>query len=281
MPKVFFAIIKIMNEIQSKFLVSADIMRWLETHEYSKKKIEKFYIKSQNDTYIYYENSNDTYIQVVSENTQSSKTLTLTKSQYLAARNNHKGRKLLKSIYTVHIDEERYEIVRYGKKLKGLYLLFVSMKNEKVLRESEVLESLQSFVLKQIDQDSKYEDENLALCVKPMEYQLNKLFEKIDAYEAANLFFWQVPSRVYIRDGVCLILYKNLRLIHYYKVNYQRKHFAATLHRLRVLMRRTATILETFSAFFNPNVIRFCTELLLRYHEETKVLRYLYFLEEL
>jgi len=80
---------------------------------------------------------------------------------------------------------------------------------------------------------------------------------------------------------VVLVLYKNLRLLHHYKVNFQSKHFSATLHRLRVLMRRTATILDTFSDLFNPNVKRFCTELLLRYHEETKFLRYLYFLEEL
>jgi CHAD domain-containing protein len=64
-------------------------------------------------------------------------------------------------------------------------------------------------------------------------------------------------------------------------MNFQKKHFSATLHRLRVLFRRTATLLETFSDLFNPNVQRFCTELLQRFYEETKVLRYLYFLNEL
>jgi len=167
------------------------------------------------------------------------------------------------------------------KKLKGLYILFAYCSSEKYLRESHTLETLQAFILKEIDVDKKYEDETLALCVKPMEYNITKLFEKIDAFEAANLFFWQVPSRLYIRDGVALVLYKNLRLLHYYKTNYQRKHFSATLHRLRVLLRRTATLLETFSAYFKPNVTRFSRDLLLRYHEETKVLRYLYFLEEL
>ncbi len=114
-----------------------------------------------------------------------------------------------------------------------------------------------------------------------MEYDLDKLFGNIDAFEAANLFFWQVPGRIYVRDGVALIVYKNLRLIDYYKVNYQQKHLSATLHRLRVLLRRTATILETFSELFNPKIQHYCTSLLLRYHEETKLLRYLYFFEEL
>ncbi len=149
------------------------------------------------------------------------------------------------------------------------------------MRESQIMETLQPFILKEIDKDEKYDDRALALSVKPMEYDLDKFFDKIDAFEAANLFFWQVPGRLYVRDGVSLILYKNLRLIHHYKVNYQRKHLSATLHRLRVLMRRTATILDTFSDLFTPGVQRFCTSLLLRYHQETKLLRSLYFLEEL
>jgi hypothetical protein len=84
-----------------------------------------------------------------------------------------------------------------------------------------------------------------------------------------------------VRDGVALILYKNLRLLNYYKVTFQNKHSSATLHRLRVLLRRTATILESFRDLFSPYVQRFCVNLLSRYHEETKLLRYLYFLDEL
>ncbi len=114
-----------------------------------------------------------------------------------------------------------------------------------------------------------------------MEYNVQKLFEKIDAFESPNLFFWQVPQRVYVRDGVSLVLYKNIRLLNYYKMSFQKKHFSASLHRLRVLLRRTATLLEIFSDLFNPKVQRFCIELLQRYYEETKVLRYLYFLNEL
>ena len=188
---------------------------------------------------------------------------------------------MLKNIYTVNIGKETFSVYEYLKKLKGLYILVASFEDEKAVRSSKNLESLQALVLKEIDKDDKYSDKSLALYVKPMEYNLDKFFEKIDAFESANLFFWQVPRRIYVRDGVVLVLYKNLRLLHHYKVNFQRKHFSATLHRLRVLMRRTATMMETFSELFNPNVKRFCVEMLLRYHEETKVLRYLYFLEEL
>ena len=64
-------------------------------------------------------------------------------------------------------------------------------------------------------------------------------------------------------------------------MNFQSRHFSSTLHRLRVLLRRTDTLLETFADLYNPNVQRFCTQLLQRFYEETKVLRYLYFLNEL
>ncbi len=280
--EAFFAIIGIMNKTERKFLISADIQRWLKKQIFSFEKIEQFYIKSDIDTTCYYlKHFPDTYTKVTIDADSQEESLPVTEEEYVSQRKNHIGRKVVKKSYTVSMDESTFIFSEYSKELKGLYVLVSYFKDAKAMRESPTLQTLQSFILKEIDKDEKYNDRPLALCVKPMEYDLDKLYEKIDAYEAANLFFWQVPGRLYVRDGVALILYKNLRLLNHYKVNFQGKHFSATLHRLRVLLRRTATILETFSDFFTPNVQRFCTDMLLRYHEETKLLRYLYFLEEL
>jgi len=271
-----------MNEIHRKFLLSADIKRWLDKQTFTLEKTEKFYVKSQSDTPCYYlKTFPSTYSKIMVDKEGKDIHLEVTEEDYVSQRKKHLGRKVAKNAYTVYIDEEVFVFFEYLKKLKGIYLLESYFSTEKHMRESKTIETLQPFVLKEIDKDKKYMDESLALHTKPMEYDLNKFFEKIDAYEAANLFFWQVPSRMYVRDGVTLVLYKNLRLIHHYQVSYQGKHFPATLHRLRVLLRRTATLLDTFSFLFNPNVQHFCTSLLMRYHDETKHLRYLYFLEEL
>lgn len=270
-----------MNNIQQKFLVSADIQRRLEKQRFSTHKTEQFYIKSDLDTQCYYlKDFPKDYTKVLMDS-EGQKTISPQKAEeYLSQRKNHLGKKLVKKIYTVEIGEETFVIFKYLKKFEGLYILVAGFKDEKAFRDSETMQSLEPFILKEINKDEKYNEQSLSLYIKPMEYNLDKLFEKIDAYESANLFFWQVPGRIYVRDGVALVLYKNLRLLNYYKVNFQRKHLSATLHRLRVLMRRTATILDTFSDLFQPNIQRFCTDLLMRYHEETKFLRYLYFLEE-
>lgn len=271
-----------MNKIQRKFLVSADIERWLKEQTFSTEKTEHFYVKSDSGTECYYRKSfPDTYTKVVTDKNGEETVLSVTEETYVAQRKNAVGKKIVKETYTATVNEETFVVFKYLKKLEGLYILVAYCTDEKAMGSSEVIDSLQPFILKEIDRDEKYTDRSLALYVKPMEYNLEKLFENIDAFEAANLFFWQVPGRLYVRDGVALILYKNLRLLHYYKVNFQQKHSSATLHRLRVLLRRTATLLETFSYLFTPNVQRFCTNLLLRYYEETKLLRYLYFLEEL
>ena len=280
--EVFCVIINTMNEIQRKFLISADIKRWLDKQTVTLGKIERFYVKSQKGVSCYYlKTFPSTCIKVMIDKEGKEIVSDVSEEVYLSQGKNHLGRKVVKKTYKVTIDGEVFVFFEYLKKLKGLYVLESYFHAEKQMRESKTIETLQSFVLKEIDKDEKYMDKSLALSVKPMEYDLNKFFEKIDVYEAANLFFWQVPRRMYVRDGVTLVLYKNLRLIHYYQVNYQRKHFSATLHRLRVLLRRTATLLDTFPSLFNVNVHRFSTSLLLRYHEETKQLRYLYFLEEL
>jgi hypothetical protein len=271
-----------MREIESRFLVSADIMRWLKKQSYTSKRIEKFYVKSEDGSlYCYEKTFPNSFKKTKEQEGLEAKSEQCSKEEYIKQKKQRIGKKLTQKVYTVVIDSEEYMVIEYKKRLKGIFLLFASFDSHKLLRESKTLESLHTFVLKTIDKDKKYEALNLALHIKPMEYDLNKLFENIDAYEAANLFFWQVPKRLYVRDGVTLILYKNLRLIHHYQVNYQRKHYSATLHRLRVLFRRTATLLDKFASLFNPNVQRFATSLLMRYHDETKLLRYLYFLEEL
>jgi hypothetical protein len=271
-----------MNNIQRKFLVSSDIQRWLKKQLPKIHKTEHFYTLSKTEQKCYYhKHFPDTYTRVIVDKHGNEEVASVSEEVYASHRKNHLGRVIVKNSYSVMIDENTFIVEKYLKKLEGIYILIGYFQDEKALRDSETIQALQSFVLKEIDQDEKYSDHSLALYVKPMEYNLQRLFEKIDAFESPNLFFWQVPQRVYVRDGVSLVLYRNIRLLNYYKMSFQKRHFSATLHRLRVLLRRTATSLETFSELFSPNVQRFCIELLQRYYEETKVLRYLYFLNEL
>ncbi len=271
-----------MNNIKRKFLVSADIQRWLRQQRSNVKKTEQFYTVSYADEASYYHKLYpDTYTKVTVDQHGNEKITSVSEEVYVFHRKEHFGRIIVKNAYLVMIDESTFVVDKYLKKLEGIYILIGYFQDEKALRNSETIQELQPFVLKEIDQDDKYSDHSLALYVKPMEYNLQTFFRKIDAFESPNLFFWQVPQRVYIRDGVSLLLYRNIRLLNYYKVNFQKKHFSATLHRLRILLRRTATLLETFSDLFDPKVQHFCTKLLQRYYEETKVLRYLYFLNEL
>ncbi len=271
-----------MNNIQRKFLVSADIQRWLKKHMPKIHKTEQFYtVSNAQEACYFHKYFPDTYTKVMVDKHGNKEVISVSEEVYASHRKNHLGRVMVKTSYTVTIDGSTFVVEKYLKKLEGIYILIGYFQDEKACRNSETIQELQPFVLKEIDQDDKYSDHSLALYAKPMEYNLQRLFEKIDAFESPNLFFWQVPQRVYVRDGVSLVLYRNIRLLNYYKMSFQKKHFSATLHRLRVLLRRIATLLETFSELFNPKVHRFCIELLQRYYEETKVLRYLYFLNEL
>jgi len=271
-----------MKNIQRKFLVSADIQRWLKRYTPSIRKTEYFYTVFNTDEWCYYHKLfPDTYTKVTEDIDGDKKVISVGEEEYVAYRENHLGRIVLKVSYTVMIDKSTFVVEMYLKKLEGIYILSGHFQDEKALDDSETIQELQPFVLKEIDQDEKYSDHSLALYVKPMEYNLQSLFGKIDAFESPNLFFWQVPQRVYVRDGVSLVLYRNIRLLNYYKINFKKKQFSAILHRFRVLLNRTATLLETFSDLYNPSVQRFSMVLLRRYYEKTKVLRYLYFLNEL
>ena len=271
-----------MNNIQRKFLVSADIERWLEKYTPRVDKIEQFYVSSEVDTVCYYhKHFPDIYTKVMLDKTANKEIDSVIEKVYVSQRKNRMGRVIVKKSYTVSIGDDTYVVEKYLKKLKGIYILIGYFEDEKAVRDSDIIQVVQPFVLKEIDQDEKYNDNMLALYMKPMEYNLQGFYKKIDAFESPNLFFWRVPQSVYVRDGVCLVLYRNIRLLNHYKISFQNKQFSSTLHRLRILLRRTATMLKIFPDLFNPNVQHFCMELLERYYEETKVLRYLYFLNEL
>lgn len=271
-----------MNNIQHKFLVSADIGRWLKKYTPSIHKTEQFYtVSNAQEKCYYHKDFPDTYTKTVVDNHGNKESVSVSEEEYASQRKKHLGRIIVKTSHTIMMEGSTFVVEKYLKKLEGLYILIAYFQDEKTFRNSKTIQELQPFVLKEIDQDDKYSDHSLAMNVKPMEYNVQKFFEKIDAFESPNLFFWQVPQHVYVRDGVSLVLYRNIRLINYYKMNFQKKHFSATLHRLRVLLRRTATLLEIFPDLFSPNVQHFSMELLQRYYEETTLLRYLYFLNEL
>ncbi len=268
-----------MSNIQRKFLVTENIQHWHTKYPSIEHKTEQFYVGS--DTTYYRKYFPDTYTKVTVSKSTKEESVAISEEEYESQRKKRKGRVLVKKSYNMTIGEDTFVVEKYLKKLKGLYVVIGYFQDEKAVRNSATIQTLEPFVLKEINEDKKYTDKALALCVKPMEYELHKYFEKIDAFESPNLFFWRVPAHVYVNDGVSLVLYRNIRLLNHYKMSFQKKHFSSTLHRLRVLLRRTASMLETFPDLFNPNVQRFCMDLLLRYYEETKVLRYLYFLNEL
>ena len=272
-----------MNNIQRTFLVSPNIEHWLQKHKSTEHKTEQFYLNKETP-YYYRKDFPDTYMKVTVDKHGHEEKLFMNEEMYEAQRKKHVGRVLVKKTYTMAIGEATFVLEKYLKKLKGLYILLGHFEDEKVVKSPQsiqLFQSLEPYVIKEIDQDEKYSAHTLALGSKPMEYNLQGFFEKIDAFESPNLFFWQVPPQLYVRDGVSLVLYRNIRLLNYYKMSFQKRQFASTLHRLRVLLHRTTTMLETFWDLFTPEIQHYCVELLKRYYEETKVLRYLYFLDEL
>lgn len=271
-----------MNNIQRKFLVSADIERWIEKYTPAVIKTEQFYVSTMLEARCYYlKQFPDTYTKVTVDTMGHKETSSVIREVYKAQRKKHMGRVIVKKSYTVSIGDDLLVVEKYVKKLEGLYILVGHFKDEQAARDSKIIPLTEVFVIKEIGKDEKYSDPVLALGVKPMEYNIHTLFDKIDAFESPNLFFWQVQPYVYAHDGVCLVLYRNIRLLNHYKMSFQKKHFASTLHRLRVLLRRTATLLEIFPDLFNADVQKYCTDALHHYHEDAKVLRYLYFLDEL
>ena len=72
-----------MNNIQRKFLVSADIERWLKKHRSTVDKTEQFYVTSEVDTVCYYhKHFPDTYTKVMLDKTANEEISSATEKIY-------------------------------------------------------------------------------------------------------------------------------------------------------------------------------------------------------
>ena len=156
------------------------------------------------------------------------------------------------------------------------------MRDKSSLQEQMLLkEHLGNVEAIDVTKSVRYDILTLIRCGKPLEYEITEYFEKIDRFEAGNLFFWQVPGGLYFADAIALLFYRYIRLLRYYQEGFLRYKNSAQLHRLRVIMRRMVLSLELFSDLFEEPKREWFVRYLNKLYYESKELRYLYFIDEL
>ncbi len=132
---LFCDIIPDMNNIQRKFLVSADIRRWLKKQLSKVQKTEQFYTVLNADEACYYHKLfPDTYTKITVDKHGNEKITSVTEEVYVDQRKNHLGRIIVKISYTVMIDDSTFVVEKYLKKLEGIYILIGYFQDEKALR---------------------------------------------------------------------------------------------------------------------------------------------------
>ena len=116
-----------MNNIQRKFLVSADIRRWLKKYTPSIHKTEQFYTVSNAQETCYYHGNKES--------------VAVSEEEYTSQRKNNLGRIIVKKAYTVIMDGSTFVVEKYLKKLEGLYILITYFEDEKVFRNSKTIQA--------------------------------------------------------------------------------------------------------------------------------------------
>ncbi len=109
-----------MNNIKRKFLVSADIQRWLKQQRSNIQKIEQFYTVSYADEVCYYHKLfPDTYTKVTVDKHGNKEITSVSEEVYVFHRKEHLGRIIVKNVYSVMIDGSTFVVEKYLKSLKG------------------------------------------------------------------------------------------------------------------------------------------------------------------
>ena len=217
------------------------------------------------------------YLKTIKRKLKKEETL-INAGEYKKLKEKSIGKFLSKVIYTFEIEQRSYKLTCYKKHLKGICLLTMKTVSN---HHTHPCRTILPFVIRPIEQDERYREYNLVRYPKPKEYQIETHLAYLDAHEAPNLFFWQVPPDIYAYDGIALLLYKNARLIRYYQQSFLKKHFMASLHRMRVLFRRSLSLIEAFARYIEPSLLNDIGPSLRQLHDQTKRLRYLYFIEDL
>lgn len=246
-------------EIERKFLLeNSDILKFLYKNKITiyKSNILQFYVEVSKTNEIRYRKKDEIYYLTTKSGVGLERDefeVVVAKAEFRDAFNKKLSSLIKKERYSFTIDSLVYYVDIYKGSLSGLYILEIEFDSRDSANSFNFSEALSEFIVKEITQDERYKNKNLALFGNPAyDFDLEKTLNLIDKSPNLTLNF---PSYIDAYHGMRLLLNQIYINIKKHKDSYIKTKNPEDLHQLRVNLRKTRSLLKSASELYSDEIL--------------------------
>ncbi len=240
-----------MNNTEQKYLINAKTKEMIKDLELKEKKIITFYTLVKLCKEVRYSRIKSKYYKFTKDgiyNLSKEKKILITKKKYKKAKNNKIGNKIKKSVYRFFPKNDDYQLHQYKGKLKKLNILFDYSNNSDNF--------ISTLVSKNITNDERYLDKNLALFGDPREYSYNiyAIFKDIELdriKKSQKIIFKEMKTG----DALRIVLYTLLSNMKVSLKHIKNSDAKEGLEDLTIALKHSITIVKEFREVFDESMV--------------------------
>jgi CYTH domain-containing protein len=198
--------------IEKKYLLKDSISPLLHQKGVQKERISQFYTKIEICKEVRFRKSGKEYYKTIRTGSEVRKNEVhkrISKKEYLSAKSKKIGNLLKKERYTLSQYDHTIAIDCYKKHLQNLQILEIGFKSLQEVEEFRLPEELKPYIHKEVSDDDRYRNKNLALLGNPKKYPYNiyAIFKDIEQKRLKDISSVIFPEMI-VSDAVRIVLYK-------------------------------------------------------------------------
>ncbi len=243
--------------IGKKYLLKDSAISLLKKQKRKKETISQFYTQIEICKEVCFSQVDNEYHKIVrigSRIEQKKSQKKISKSTYMRAKREKKGKVIHKKRFYLKNLSDSFMIDLYQKNLKPLLLLEVDLKEDNKAESFSLPSSLRPFIKRDVSDDDRYQNKNLALLGNPKKrpYNIYAIFKDIEVGRLENLSDVIFPEMV-VSDAVRIVLYKLYHQLYMAKEELLKQNDIHVLSHFRDSLKETKIVMEEFRHIFDEN----------------------------
>jgi len=252
--------IREMAIIKKKYLLNNAVETLLDKKRLKKRTISQFYTQIKICKEIRYRKINKDFYKTVRTGSEVGKNEAdkeISKKRYLRAKSDKIGKVLKKERFIFSSKVGEFSVDRYKRHLKNLDILEVSFKTLEEAEAFRLPEELKRYIKKDVSDDDRYRNKNLALLGNPKKqsYNIYAIFKDIEQNRLKDIESVVFPEMI-VSDAIRIVLYKIYHALKTDRDKLMEKNDIYALELFRKNLKQAKILLTEYRHIFDQNMYK-------------------------
>lgn len=246
--------------VEKKYLLNNSVNSLLEKKKLKKRSISQFYTQIKICKEVRFRKINKHFYKTVrtgSEVRKNEVDKEVSEKRYLRAKEDKIGKVLKKERFTFKNDAGQFAIDRYHQHLEDLDILEVSFKTLEEAEAFRLPEDLKRHIKKDVSDDERYRNKNLALLGNPKKrpYNIYAIFKDIEQNRLKDIEEVIFPEMI-VSDAVRIVLYKIYHALKKDRAKLIEENDIYALELFRKNLKHAKILLTEYRHIFDQNMYK-------------------------